>query len=128
FSGIDAYFGPWTEKEMIHLLRRITFGAPKSSVDQIKTMSVDAAVDFLIDNPVLPTTTPVNNYTTGTDTGGVPFGTSWTDAGLPDPSDANTRTTLNNNRVSASFKPWWTGQMINQRTHILEKMVLFWSN
>ncbi|MBS1664789.1 MAG: DUF1800 domain-containing protein [Bacteroidetes bacterium] len=128
FSSINPYSGPWTEKEMIHLLRRITFGATKASVDLLRKMSITDAVDFLIDNPILPTTTPVNNYTTGTDTGGVPFGSSWIDAGLPDPSDANTRTTLNNNRINASFKPWWMGQMINQRTHILEKMTLFWSN
>ena len=77
-SGINPYTGAWTETEMIHLLRRVTFGASKSSVDEIKGMSVSAAVDYLIDNPVQPSTTPVNNYTAGgaADTGGVPFGSS----------------------------------------------------
>lgn len=127
-SGIGQYAGAWTETEMLHLLRRLTFGAPKSTVDQIKGMSMTAAVDFLIDNPVQPVTTPVNNYTVGTDTGGVAFGSSWVDAGLPDPTDGTIRNTLNNNRRNASFKPWWMGQMINQQTHILEKLTLFWSN
>src|ERR1700712_326677 len=64
-SGINPYAGAWTEKEMIHLLRRVTFGASKAGVDQIKGMSVSAAVDFLVDNPVQPSSTPVNNYTAG---------------------------------------------------------------
>jgi uncharacterized protein (DUF1800 family) len=104
------------------------FGATKASVDQIKGMSMSAAVDFLIDNPVQPATSPVNVYTAGTDTGGVAFGSSWIDAALPDPTDNTIRNTLNNNRLSNSFKPWWMGQLINQKTHILEKITLFWAN
>lgn len=130
-SGISAYAGAWTEKEVIHLLRRVMFGAAKKDVDKIKVMTVSAAVDFLIDNPVQPSGTPVNNYTPGTDTGGVAFGSSWMDAGLPDPVDSNGTTlksTLNSNRINNSFKPWWMGQMINQPTHILEKITLFWTN
>jgi len=129
-SGINPYTGAWTETEMIHLLRRVTFGASKSSVDEIKGMSVSAAVDYLIDNPVQPSTTPVNNYTAGgaADTGGVPFGSSWVTAGLPDPTDATIRNTLISNRYNNSFRPWWMGQMINQKTHILEKITLFWAN
>ena len=127
-SGVSMYTGIWTEKEMLHLLRRVTFGATKASVDQIKGMTMSAAVDFLIDNPVQPGTTPVNVYTAVADTGGVAFGSSWIDANLPDPTDGTVRNTLNNSRVGASFKPWWMGQMINQKTHILEKITLFWAN
>ena len=127
-SGITTYAGPWTEKEVIHLLRRTMFGAAKKDVDKIKAMSFSSAIDFLIDNPVQPTTTPLNVYTTGTDTGGVAFGSSWIDAALPDPTDSTVRNTLNNNRLTNSFKPWWMGQLINQQTHILEKITLFWSN
>ncbi|MEO6314264.1 MAG: DUF1800 family protein [Chitinophagaceae bacterium] len=127
-SGINAYTGAWTEAEMMHLLRRVCFGAPKAALDQIKGMSMSAAVDFLIDNPVQPATTPVNNYTVGTDTGGVAFGNSWVTADLPDPLDSTIRSTLNNSRLGQSFKPWWMGQMINQQTHILEKLTLFWAN
>lgn len=132
-SGISQYGGAWTESEMLHLLRRVTFGAPKSTVNEIKGMTMSAAVDYLIDNPVQPATTPVNNYTPGTDTGGVAFGASWMDAALPDPVDppapaASIRGPLNSNRTYNSFKPWWMGQMISQRTHILEKITLFWAN
>ena len=127
-SGISQYAGQWTEKEMIHLLRRATFGATKAGVDQIKGLSMSAAVDFLVDNPVQPSATPVNNYTPGTDTGGVAFGSSWIDAGLPDPADSAIRNTLVSNRYNQSFKPWWMGQLITQQTHILEKITLFWAN
>jgi hypothetical protein len=132
-SGISPYTGSWTQTEMLHLLRRLTFGAPKSSVDQIKSMSMSAAVDFLIDNPVQPATTPVNNYTQGVDSGGVAFGASWVDAGLPNPVDPPAPAPavlqpLISNRTNNSFKPWWMGQMINQQTHILEKITLFWAN
>jgi len=127
-SGIAPYAGAWTEREMIHLLRRVMFGAAKKDADKIKGMTMSAAVDFLIDNPVQPTTTPVNVYTAGSDTGAVAFGSSWVDANLPDPTDNTIRNTLNNNRLTNSFKPWWMGQLINQKTHILEKMTLFWSN
>lgn len=127
-SGISPYAGAWTEKEMAHLLKRVMFGATKTSMDLIKSKTMSDAVDFLIDNPVMPATTPVNNYTAGTDTGGVAFGSSWVDAGLPDPTDSTIRNTLVNTRLTSSFKPWWMGQMINQKTHILEKMTLFWSN
>ena len=113
---------------MIHLLRRVTFGATKAGVDQIKGLSMSAAVDFLVDNPVQPSATPVNNYTPGTDTGGVAFGSSWIDAGLPDPADSTIRNTLVSNRYNQSFKPWWMGQLITQQTHILEKITLFWAN
>ncbi|MEP6747996.1 MAG: DUF1800 domain-containing protein [Bacteroidota bacterium] len=127
-SGINVYAGAWTEREMIHLLRRTMFGATKACVDQISGKTMSDAVDFLIDNPVQPSTTPVNNYTAGTDTGGVAFGSSWVDAGLPDPTDATIKNTLVGNRLTNSFKPWWMGQMITQKTHILEKMTLFWAN
>src|SRR5258705_4662094 len=53
-SGISQYSGAWTEKEMIHLLKRVMFGATKATVDQIKGMSMSAAVDLLIDNTVQP--------------------------------------------------------------------------
>ena len=127
-SGLSPYTGPWTEKEVIHLLRRVMFGAAKKDVDKVKAMSLSAALDALIDNPVQPGTKPLNVYTNPVDTGGVPFGSSWVDYGLPDPTDGNTRGALNSTRSNNSFKPWWMGLMINQPTHILEKITLFWAN
>jgi len=124
-TDLTPYADAWTEAEIIHLLRRTTFGAPKASVDLLKTMTVTQAVSYLIDNPVLPSTSPLNVYqNTYADTQGCPFGSSWVDFVAPDNND----NTLNSYRTNNSFKPWWMGQMIGQQTHILEKITLFWAN
>ena len=52
-SGLNPYSGPWTENEIIHLLKRTMFGARKADVDYFRTRSVSQAVDELL-NPVAP--------------------------------------------------------------------------
>ncbi len=124
-SDLTPYNNTLTESDVLHLLRRTTFGAPKASVDLLKTMTLTQAVDYLVDNPVMPSTVPVNNYQNSyADTQGCPFGVSWVDFVAPDNADG----TLNTYRTSYSFKPWWMSQMMFQQTHVLEKMVLFWHN
>lgn len=124
-AGINPYTETLSEDDVLHLLRRTTFGAPKAAVDQLKTMTLTQAVDYLIDNPVMPTSLPLNNYQNSyADPQGVPFGSPWVDFVAPDAADG----TLNSYRTGYSFKPWWMAQMMFQQTHILEKMVLFWHN
>jgi uncharacterized protein (DUF1800 family) len=124
-AGLEPYVTAWTEAEVLHLLRRTMFGATKANVDLLKSMTPSQAVDYLIDNPVLPTPGPLNNYNnTYADTQGCPFGTPWVTYAAPNNNDG----TLNSQRTYNSFKPWWMGQMINQPTHILEKITLFWAN
>ncbi|MEP6747814.1 MAG: DUF1800 domain-containing protein [Bacteroidota bacterium] len=124
-SGLNTYPGDWTEKEVLHLLRRTTFGASKAWVDTLKNMNFIDAVNLLIDNPQLPTTTPLNTYERlYVDLHGVPYGASWVDYPGTNDSDAM----LNAYRTNFSFKQWWHGQMITQPMHILEKITLFWAN
>jgi hypothetical protein len=124
-SGTNPYNGPFTEVEVLHLLRRTTFGARKVNVDQLKTMSPSAAVDFLIDNAVYPNDTPLNSYqSVYADTEGCPPGASWYNYAAPFNFDFS----LTYFRTEWSFKPWWFGRMINQPAHILEQMTLFWMN
>jgi hypothetical protein len=124
-SGLDTYTGEWTDTEALHLLRRLTFGAPKGSVDTITALSLTDAVNFLIDNPQLPFTTPLNVYQDlYNDTQGVPYGASWIDT----PGTNDTDGMLDGFRITYSFKPWWQGLLLNQRVHILEKITLFWHN
>ncbi len=124
-SGLDAYTGSWTEAEVLHLLRRTTFGAGKSNVDLLKNLSVTDAVNQLIDNPVLPTSSPLNVYgNVYPDEQGCPFGTSWIEFAGTNDSDSM----LNGFRTKYSYKQWWIGLMINQQSHILEKLTLFWAN
>lgn len=136
FSGLNTYTGPWTEIEILHLLRRATFGATKADVDLLKTKTLAQAIDLLVDNPVMPTTKPVNSYSKvfnkpdqTMDTQGCPLGTSWVDFVPPanwqsDPDLGS----LEYYRAIYSFIPWWFNELIKQKTHVLEKMNLFWSN
>ncbi|MBK7693568.1 MAG: hypothetical protein IPI30_04380 [Saprospiraceae bacterium] len=66
-SGINPYTGPWTSAQVIHLLRRATFGVRKSEVDQLLALGMKAAVDKLMDisgakDPI--PSPPLNVYST----------------------------------------------------------------
>lgn len=120
-SGISPYTGPWTEKEIIHLLKRTMFGAQKADVDYFKTRTMDQAVDELL-NPTAPNPAPpVKEYTTSanatTPDTGIAQGTTWI-------NDINNDGTVQSQRL-ASYKKWLTGVMIRQDRSIREKMILF---
>jgi uncharacterized protein (DUF1800 family) len=121
-SGISPYAGPWTENEIIHLLKRTTFGSKKADVDYFKTRTMSQAVDELL-NPTAPQPSPpIKEYTTstqpGTPDGNIAQGTTWV-------NDINNDGTVQSQR-RASYKKWWTGAMINQDRSIREKLVMFW--
>lgn len=123
-GGLSPYTGSWTENEVIHLLKRTTFGAKRADINYFKAKTFQQSVDELL-NPVsaLPDA-PVKEYTTPTNAttpdANVPQGSSWV-------LDTNTDGTVNSLR-RASFKKWWMGVMINQDRSIREKMTLFWHN
>ena len=136
YSGLNPYSGPWTELEILHLLRRATFGASKADVDLLKTKTISEAIDLLVDNPQMPTTKPVNSYSKvfnkpdqTVDTQGCPLGTVWVDFVPPTnwQSDPDLGS-LEFFRAIYSLVPWWFGELINQKTHVLEKLNLFWVN
>ncbi|NOT49772.1 MAG: DUF1800 domain-containing protein [Chitinophagaceae bacterium] len=121
-SGLNPYSGPWTENEIIHLLKRTMFGAKKADVDYFKTRTVNQAVDELL-NPTAPQPgPPIKEYTTSTQPGtpdsNIAQGTTWV-------NDINNDGTVQSQR-RASYKKWWTGVMINQDRSIREKLQLFW--
>jgi uncharacterized protein (DUF1800 family) len=123
-SGINPYSGPWTENEIVHLLKRTMFGAKKADVDYFKIRTVSQAVDELL-NPTAPNpAVPIKEYATSTnattpDTN-ILQGTTWI-------NDINSDGTVQSQRLG-SYKKWWTGAMINQDRSIREKMILFWIN
>lgn len=127
-SGVAPYAGPWTDNEVIHLLKRLTFGAPREEVEYFKTLSFSQAVDELVNtvNTAANMGEPVKVYSTNTtDTPAndpdwaVPVGASW----------INTHT--NSGSVNffrrESLKSWWFSTLINQPRSVEEKMILFWS-
>ena len=121
-SGISLYTGPWTEQEVIHLLKRTMFGAKKADVNYFKTRTMNQAVDELL-NPTAPSPAPpVKEYVTTTTVGTVPDGnilqgTTWI-------NDINSDGTVQSQR-RGSYKKWWTGVMINLDRSIREKLIMF---
>jgi uncharacterized protein (DUF1800 family) len=135
-SGIAPLQGSLTKLRALHLLRRATFGASKEHVDLLVGKSITEAVNLLVDNPVQPSTKPVNSYqkvfnkpNQNVDTQGCAFGNVWVDHIPPvnwqqDPDLGS----LDFYRAMYSLVPWWFGQMINQPMHVQEKLNLFWVN
>jgi uncharacterized protein (DUF1800 family) len=123
-SGVNPYAGPWTENEIIHLLKRTMFGAKKADVDYFKVRTVSQSVDELL-NPTAPQPSPpVKEYVTSTQPGtpdsNIAQGTTWI-------NDINNDGTVQSQRI-ASYKKWWTGVLINQDRSIREKLNMFWIN
>lgn len=119
-AGLTAYTGPWTETEVVHLLRRVTFGVKQQDVTVFSNMTMDAAVNALLNTVPPPPLPPVNNYDTQPDISGVFPGQSWVNASYGDQMVDNQR--------EGSLKSWWTGLMINSNASVYEKMVYFWHN
>src|SRR5712671_4018819 len=99
-SGINPYAGPWTENEIIHLLKRTMFGAKKADVDYFKIRTVSQAVDELL-NPTAPQpAVPIKEYATSTTAttpdSNIVQGTTWI-------NDINSDGTVQSQRV-ASYK------------------------
>jgi uncharacterized protein (DUF1800 family) len=123
-SGINPYSGPWTENEIIHLLKRTMFGAKKADVDYFKSRTVSQAVDELLSPTAPQPTPPIKEYTTSTQPGtpdsNIAQGATWV-------NDINNDGTVQSQRI-ASYRKWWTGALINQDRSIREKLNLFWVN
>lgn len=120
YSGINTYTGPWTDQEVIHLLKRTMFGAKKADVDYFRNLSMNQAVDELLTPTALPPDPPVKEYVTSAnatnpDTG-IAQGTTWV-------NDINNDGTVQAQR-RASYKKWMTGVMINQDRSIREKLIM----
>lgn len=120
-SGINPYSGPWSENEIVHLLKRTMFGAKKADVDYFRSRTMSQAVDELL-NPTAPQPAPpIKEYvtsTTGTPDANIMQGATWV-------NDINNDGTVQSQR-RASYKKWLTGSLINQDRSIREKLVMFW--
>ncbi len=125
-SGINPYTGPWTTNEVIHLLKRTMFGAKKADVDFFSAMSMNQAVDSLLNiSPAqLTPLPPVKSYASSTTPGdpdiAIAAGQTWVNTNTNDGG-------VDFDRV-LTFKNWWLGQMVNQERNVLEKMTLMWHN
>jgi uncharacterized protein (DUF1800 family) len=114
-SGITPYSGPWTKKEIAHLLRRTMFGAKYSDMVYFESKTLSQTVDELLTKPPQPSP-PLNYY--GADNSAA-VGQTWVN-GVFDPA-------ANGNRVF-SLISWSIGNMLHQTRSIEEKLLVFWLN
>ncbi|MEN9699681.1 MAG: hypothetical protein RLZZ301_879 [Bacteroidota bacterium] len=117
---MTPYSGPWTKNEAAHLLRRCTFGATFTEINQVASVGLAGALQQLLSNPVVDQ--PLAYDTAETI---VPFGTTWVNAVYP------TNVTLNQQVEGARMKSLgaWVAKNLNQESlTIAEKMVFFWQN
>ena len=123
-GGLDPYTGPWGHDQAAHLLRRTTFGLKKSDLDLFLSMSMEEAVDHLLNYDQTPPDPPINNYNALDPDDllidpNVDPGEDWTEAEFDEDFEGF--------RIE-SFRGWWTRLMVNQEATIREKLTLFWHN
>jgi uncharacterized protein (DUF1800 family) len=123
-DGLDEYSGEWTTTEVAHLLKRTLFGVKIDDLNYFLSLSMSDAVDQLLTPAPVPSTVPLNSYSSNgyTDPTGVAAWDTWINTGVDFPD-----TVMNSNRLD-SLKCWWIGQMLNENRSIHEKLTLFWHN
>lgn len=122
-SGIETYKGVWTDKEVIHLLKRTLFGFKVGDINSFVLNGLDKTVDQLLNYIDKAPSPPINNYqNTYKDEGGVTYGADWTTNAFSNNSIGNTT----NFYREMSLANWSTGMALNQENNIREKMLWFW--
>lgn len=117
-SGVAKYSGSFGQQEAKHLLNRALFGPLKSEVDQFAQLTLDQAVDQLLDESEVTDNYPlVNSFKDDADET-IAAGQTWINAAV----DAD------NNGRRNSLYAWTVGQMIDQNPTFREKMGLFFFN
>ncbi|MGB4970704.1 MAG: hypothetical protein WBO31_14310, partial [Saprospiraceae bacterium] len=62
-ASLDPYTGPWTQKQALHLLRRLCFGVKKQDVVKVVGQGLSNALKDLLTLDPTPAD-PVNIYST----------------------------------------------------------------
>ncbi len=118
-AGLEPYDGPWGNEQIVHLLRRATFGPSPAHVALLRSMSAQLAVSMLTAVPPEEPSLPLNVDSRDV----VPVGDSWAYAIKQDPAAGS----FNPSYVrTVSLKSWWMGLILKQQLSVREKMVLFW--
>lgn len=84
-NGLTPYSGSWGFDQSAHLLRRAMFGPSRIQIERAVNEGLDATIDRLLDDSVLPTEGPINPgkwYDKGgvffkLDDSNIPTGTPW---------------------------------------------------
>ncbi|WP_309609790.1 DUF1800 family protein [Flavobacterium sp.] len=122
-SGLNPYTGAWTVSQAIHLLRRTGFGHKKADVDTLLGLSLNNAVNLILNVNATPPSPPINYYNNiEPDENGLPYGADWTNNAFNSDDIGND----SNGYRTASLAAWSLGLALNQDITIREKMTLFW--
>jgi len=116
-SDLSPYTGEWASNEVVHLLKRLCFGATKSDIEYFSKKTLSESLDELLTNYSVAPNPPVNDY--ATDDKSVPFGQVWTDTQGDGTMQGLRR---------LSFKGWWLALMRNNSRKSIEKLTLFFHN
>ncbi len=119
-GGLEPYSGLWGKDQILHLLRRTTFGPNPADVQMLQTMTMQQAIDMLLAVPPPESSMPLNTDSRDL----VPIGETWVYALAKDPNSTFSPTSIR----TSSLKAWWMGMILRQPVSIREKMVLFWHN
>jgi len=122
-SGIAPYSGVWTEKEVVHLLKRTLFGFKVSDINLFVTGGMNNTVNQLLNFTNVVPSPPVNNYqNVFNDEGSIAYGADWTTHAF----NSNSLGGITNYYRDISLSNWNIGQALNQENNIREKMMWFW--
>lgn len=114
-SGIEEHTDPLTLSDVLHLLRRLGFGATMPQAKQYVGKSAGEVVDALLGLDAEPD---------------LPSPGTWVDSTTEDPAGADLQT---RNQIWATWNTnwkklgnWWLLEMVND-TKAVEKVTVFWS-
>jgi uncharacterized protein (DUF1800 family) len=130
-SGLAPYTGPWTDRHALHLSRRINFGYKKANVNALAAVSMNSAVDTVLNVTNAVPAPPVNWYqNVNPDAAGVPYGSTWINSAM-DPSPYTNQTLVQAQQDTNYYRmdglrTWLYGLATNQENTIREKMTWFW--
>jgi uncharacterized protein (DUF1800 family) len=120
-AGLEPHTGVWQTEQMLHLLRRTTFGPSRAHLAQIRSMSMLQTVDTLLASGPEEPSMPLNVDSRDL----VAVGEPWVYALYQDPAAGSFNPT---GVRTNSLKAWWLGLILNQGFSLREKMTLFWHN
>ncbi len=115
---LQKYIGPWTEKQLHHLLARALYGVTLEDLAQMKGKTMQQCADLLL-APLAPAPPPCTPYFRKEADPTVPDGTTFVFYPENKERDEDWNTYI---------QIWWSGLLVNQTTNIREKMTLFWHN
>ena len=114
-SDLTPYTGPWTDTQLLHLLRRTMFGVPLAQYTAAKALgSMNAVVTKVTD-----LSTPL------------PVGPSWVNQYLPYVNGNQVQSGSNQNLEltrTQELVNWWFDGMMKENLSMREKMTYLWSN